>query len=114
MTTANANQDVIHVKLKRVGATADKLYEIQQKRLRLQEKVKSLLVEEEALIERLRSSQGNSTFTYSGQDGYLKIVNFAEFQRRILDQKKAKRLLGDKTPYKNSTVRTVSVGYVYE
>lgn len=108
-----ANQDVVHVKLKRTRMDAEKLYEIQQERIKLQAKVKELVAEEKAIIENLRTQQDTS-FTYPGPDGYMKIVNFSEHSRKYLDQSEAKRLLGEQTPYRETTVRSVTVDYVYE
>ncbi len=101
------------VRAKGIVTAAEKLFEIQRKQRRLNEQLRKLKEDEAFYIALLERRTGAEDFQFAGNK-YMKSVEFKEHDRRILDQRKAIQLLGDRAPYQTIKIKSVKVDYVYE
>lgn len=100
----------------RVEQKAQHLLDLERKRLRLQEQLRAIEAEQQAALETL-STKYPDGFCFADRKGYAQAFEFTGYDRRILDQAAARRMLermGKKVPLVTSHVSQWRVHPVYE
>lgn len=96
---------------------AQRLSSVKAELAELQERMKALKEEEQALEQFLHSKAAGQDFQFNGEDGYLMTMKFADRSRRVMDQPKVRQMfekMGIKVPLKTSEWVESSIDYAEE